>query len=277
MFVICCSDPQLARAMRAAQPAHLPARLVNGLAELEQAAPLAWAAAVQVTECTAADVAPRLRVLSARHPMLPVVAITPRSVDVIVHLLNSGVVETVWADAAPDTLFETLSRLRGHGVLDRVAALLERSEIIPLTLRNALVAAVRSPAPPRRVCELASLAHCDRTTLWKHWRASLGADHPLTPGRFLDWLILLHAVARKQPGRKWERIADELRVHPHTLMRLAHRLAGSTLRELAKDGRSLLLSRFEERVVQTFSTGGDKTPVHGNKMLLSNALQATTL
>jgi AraC-like DNA-binding protein len=255
----------------------MPARIVSGLAEVESAALVTWAAAIQVTECTAAELAPQLRALSVRYPMLPLVAIAPRNVDVLVHLLNSGVAETVWDDATPGTLFQTLSRLRGHGVLERVSALVERSEIIPLTLRKALAAAVRSPTPPRRVSDLAALAHCDRTTLWKHWRASLGTDHPLTPGRFLDWLILLHAVSRKQPGRKWERIADELKVHPHTLMRLSYRLTGASLRELAREDRCLLLARFEERVVQAFSTAGDRTPVHGNKMLLSKGLEPANL
>lgn len=269
MFVICCTEPRFAQEVRAALPADAPVRMVRDFAELESAAPLAWALAVQVTESTAPELARRLQSLMARHPLVPVVAITPRSIDVILHLLNSGIAETVWSDAVDGTLYETLSRVRGRGVLDRVALLVERSEIIPLALRGALTAAVRRPTPPRTVRELAALAHCDRTTLWKHWRRSLGADHPLTPGRFLDWLLLLHGVARKQPGRKWERIADELGIHPHTLMRLAQRLAGATLRELATDGHVMLVRRFEERVVNAFVPGADEMRERGNKMLLS--------
>lgn len=248
MILLLTNDPSIARAVRAAVPAGTPLR-VAGWHELERETPLAWVLVAHVPERAGREAAQRLRRLGTRLPTLPVIVVAPRSPDLLVDLLNVGVSATVWADAIAVDLPGALAHARGRGLAERIAAALEGSPRFSPSLRGALAAAFRNPVPPRRVCDLAQMAHCDRTTLWKHWRAELGEEMPLQPGQFVDWALLVRAALRKHEGRRWHAVAAELGIHEHTLTRLARRLVGCTLREVEAGGRALLLERFEQRVL----------------------------
>lgn len=254
MLLVHSGDPVVALAVRAAMPAGAALRILTDWRELERLAPDAAGAVVHVPGAeAAAELSPRLRRLAARVPLLPVLALTPRSPEVLVHLLNTGLAETVWSDDPPPALAAALARMRGPGLLERLAARVERSAVAPAALREALAAAVRGPRPPTRVTQLAALAFCDRTTLWKYWRAAVREGSALLPGEFVGWVLLLHATLRKRPGRSWGAVAGELGIHEHTLGRLAQRLAGSTLRVLAEEeGRNAFLARFGREVAGAF-------------------------
>ena len=67
------------------------------------------------------------------------------------------------------------------------------------------------------------------------WDTLVLLKHLLEPGLkkledFVDWLLLLHAVASKSSRNEWDDVASSLDVHPQTLPRIARRNAGFGLR-----------------------------------------------
>ena len=217
--------------------------------DFERSSPVASVLVVHIPDVCPEDLPNHLRKTCTRCPDTPLVALVPRIPEVILTLLNVGVAETVWTDAGPEEMRSALNRARSRDLTQRVAQLIERSGISPTALREGLAAAMRSPRPPRRVAELASLLCCDRSTLWKHCH-SASAGAALQPGHFVDWVLLIHAVVCKQPGRKWCAVADSLGVHEHTLRRLAKRHTGLRLNDLEGDSQQVLLDKFQQNVLQ---------------------------
>jgi hypothetical protein len=107
---------------------------------------------------------------------------------------------------------------------------------LPGRLREALVAACAQPRPFLSVSGLAVAARCDRRTLWREWRRAVGPEAPLRLEDVLHWVILARALELKRAGRSWASVAQEVRVHPHTLGRFARRFTGRTLRQLEGTG-----------------------------------------
>jgi hypothetical protein len=66
----------------------------------------------------------------------------------------------------------------------------------------------------------------------------------------LDWLLLLHAVGRKEPTRSWSSVASDLQIHPHTLGRIAARLATRPLRALAARDQLPLALEFDAQIIE---------------------------
>jgi len=221
---------------------------------------------VHVPERAFEDMARKLVQLGKEYPLRPVVLLTSRSPEGLRHLLMSDarVADLVWTDAVNEDLWDALGRAKRRGLLGRIASLIEQADVTPSSLRNALADAVRSPSPPRRVADLAALAHCDRTTLWKQWRAAFGPQCPLRPSDFVGWLLITHAVARKRVGRPWALVADELGVHEDTLARLAKRHAGLRLRQCDGSGYGAITQQFKARVLQPLLRSGNKLWGDGN-------------
>ena len=259
MSLLHCSDSAVTHALRTAAP-EAALRVIPEWSDFERAAPGAALLVVHTTMAQAQHAAARIAALRKRCPLQPLVVVAPRDPNVLLLLLNVGISEMVWADAPTDEMRGTLIRARGQGLLERVAALIERSQ--------AASAAFRSTTPPRRANDLAALAHCDRTTLWKQWRSAFGASTSFTPGRFVDWLLLVHAVVRKAAGRKWSDVAGELGIHEHTVGRLARRCAGMQLRQLEGEGHDTLVQRLQSDVLAHFAKPGNETHLSGNVLLL---------
>jgi hypothetical protein len=60
-------------------------------------------------------------------------------------------------------------------VLDSIVASLQHNDSIPIRLRTALVAALIGPQPITTMNELAEACRCNRTTLWRNWKVSIGS------------------------------------------------------------------------------------------------------
>lgn len=124
-----------------------------------------------------------------------------------------------------------------------LATALRQAAHLPPRLREALALACDERRGIRTVERLASVAGCDRRTLWTHWKAAVGAELRLQD--FVHWLLLLRAAHRKHGELAWADVADEIGIHPHTLSRLARQLTGCSLRDLAAGGHAELVRRFE--------------------------------
>jgi AraC-like DNA-binding protein len=130
-----------------------------------------------------------------------------------------------------------------------LATSLRQAPHLPPRLREALALACDERRGIRTVERLASVAGCDRRTLWTHWKGAMGPDAELRLQDFIHWLLLLRATHRKAPGLAWAEVADEVGIHPHTLSRLARQLTGCSLRDLAAAGHASLARRFESEVL----------------------------
>jgi AraC-like DNA-binding protein len=130
-----------------------------------------------------------------------------------------------------------------------LATALRQAPHLPPRLREALALACDERRGIRTVERLASVAGCDRRTLWTHWKGAVGARAGLRLQDFVHWLLLLRATHRKTAELSWAEVADDVGIHPHTLSRLARQLTGCSLRDLAACGHATMARRFENEVL----------------------------
>lgn len=268
--VFLCTEPGVAACVRDALGPSVPLHLARDWGDFERTAPTATLLGAHLPHPAAALLAPPLARLRSRHPATPLVVLTPRDPDAMRHLLNVGVTELVWCEDAAAELAATFARLRPHSVATRIALRIESSAVEPACLRAALARAVRAPRPPTRVGELAALAHCDRTTLWRWWQGAVGSSG-LKLNHFLAWVLLIHAVERRQGGRKWTAVADELGIHEHTLARLARRCTRLTLAGVQGVDSIALLRRFEADVLEAFAAGAKQSTYYPQQIAVEAA------
>ncbi len=196
----------------------------------------------------------RLRTLKERYPRRPLVLVTSKDADNARALRSAGVDEVVWLSEIETGLWSAIRRARGIGYLEPVMRTIELSLPAYPRLQRALGHACRAEPPVRSIGQLASASGCDRRTLWRHWHDAVAARLPLRLEDVLDWLLLLHAVGRKDPSCSWSRVAAELHIHPHTLGRICVRLAGRPLRMLAAIDQLPLALQFDAQIHTAFGS-----------------------
>jgi hypothetical protein len=113
---------------------------------------------------------------------------------------------------------------------------------------------------PVSVAGLAGAVGRDRTTLCRQWRRAAGSRTAASLDRFLQWALLVRALETRACGRKWEAVAAEVGVHPHTLSRMAVRLAGVPLQALAAAGTGAAFQQFLREVVDPLLAGAEGPP-----------------
>lgn len=254
ILALFCADRGQLERLRAALPPGLSVVAADQWRAFERAAGLAACCVVVLPSLRDTHAIDQLIALRDRLPLLPLVLVTEKDAENLRLLRHLEVEEIVWTHEAPRELAAAVGRARGSSLLRQMAAAIDRAEQIPPKLRQALAFALRSERPIPSVIELAAAVGCDRRTIWRYWREAFGPDHPLLPGHFLDWLLLLRAASLKAPGRKWTAVAQELGIHEHTIARLAKRLAGLSLRELASGGQPLVARLFARRVLSPLLT-----------------------
>lgn len=196
----------------------------------------------------------RLRTLKERYPQRPIVLVTSKDADNARAFRLAGVEEVVWLSEIESGLWPAVRRARGLGYLQPIMRAIERSLLRYPPLQRALGHACRAEPPVRSIGQLAGASGCDRRTLWRHWHDAVASRLPLRLEDVLDWLILLHAVGRKEPSRSWSSVASELHIHPHTLGRIAARLAARPLRMLAAADQLPLTLQFDHQIHQALGS-----------------------
>jgi hypothetical protein len=196
----------------------------------------------------------RLTSLKTRLRLRPIVLVTSKDADNARALKDVSVEEVVWLSEVRESLWSAVRRANGHGLLHQVGQAVQRADHLPAVLRDSLAYACHTDRPLHSVTELARTIGRDRRTLWRHWRTAFGSHPPLRLEDVIDWLLLLHAAARKVSERSWAAVAAELKVHQHTLSRTAMRLASRPLQTLAAD-RPNLATQFDARVLVPLLAG----------------------
>lgn len=197
-----------------------------------------------------------LAALQRQLPYHPLVLAVDRDPENLRRLSRLRVAEMIWTEEVDRQLWPTLRRARTGTALRRLARDLDDADWIPARLRVALTAACRASSPVRTIPELAALAGRDRRTIWRLWQSTFGPEPPLRLQDFLDWLLLIHAAARRSTGVRWIVVAQELNVHEHTIARIARRLAGLNLRQVGDGGPGDVTRRFDHLAVRPLLSRG---------------------
>jgi len=255
-LAVYCGDPALLERLRSALNGGSNVITADSWKPFERAAAGAVCSIAVLPWLSEPAQLAQLSALRERLPLHPLVVVTEKDAENLRLLKHLAVEEIVWVHEVDREILGAVSRARGSSLLRQMAGAVEKAEHLPPRLRRALSHAFRSEQPVRSVIELAAAVGCDRRTLWRYWREALGADHPLLPGHFLDWLLLLRASALKAPGQRWTAVAHQLGVHEHTVARLAKRLAGLSLRDVAAGGQPLIARLFAIHVLRPLLTPG---------------------
>jgi hypothetical protein len=191
----------------------------------------------------------RLRSLKERCPLPPLVIVTSKNADNALALRWVAAEEVVWLSEVESDLWPAVCRARANAMLVRLAGVVDRALPADRLLATAIAYACRAKPPLRSIRQLAAALACDRRTLWRHWRMASAGRMSLRVEDMLDWFLLLDAVGRKIPGRSWSSIAGELQIHPHTLGRIAGRLAGRPLRTLTAADQMFLTIQCDAHIL----------------------------
>jgi hypothetical protein len=212
--------------------------LIRSIEEARTAMSRAWCFVLVDRRPTARTATVLTRVASAA-PTLPRLLVTDRdgwrersSVVYDPHCI-------VEVPAIDTDLRGEIRRVRAGGIRAFVRLVAGIHPQMTALARRSVMAATRAPRPFRTAAALARSLGCSRTTLWKAWRPV----HRPPRGRLedlLDWLLLVEGVARKRTTVAWTQIAQELGIHERTLLRIAVRLTGVGLRELAAEPELVL-------------------------------------
>ena len=225
----------------------VPHRPVSSWAELEDAVRFCRCTVLVLEWLVRGGSLEPLRRFRARHPAHPVVLVTQEDPENARCLMSLEVLEVLWIREIEQRLRHAVARARSQAMFHRVAEELEAAEHLPPRLRRALSHACTAPHPLRSVNSLAKAVGCHRGTLWTQWSRAVPAG-TLRLEDFLDWVLLITAAERKEPGVSWSAVADQIQVHQHTLARVARRLTGRTLRE-AEHGGTDVACQFTSSVL----------------------------
>jgi AraC-like DNA-binding protein len=244
-----CPSAQYAAQLRAALPPATPAEFLEDWADFVARAPGADCLTVGSDRVSEEPGVPALAALREQCPAHPILVVTRRDAEEVRCLLRVPVDAVLWVDEVRTAFWAEVARVRSRRLLAYVSELFDRADGLPMTLRAAMVALMRSAQPVRTVDELARHVGCHRCTLAGAWRAAVGDASPLRIEDMLRW-TLLHAVRRKRRGLKWDAVAAELGVHRRTLARASVQLAGVPLRGPDGTLRRVVLERFVANVLQ---------------------------
>lgn len=190
----------------------------------------------------------QLWALKERYPEHRVVLVTHWELENARRLAGLPVEEVVWVREIGDTLPGAVERVcsGNPNVVVCLGVAFQEAGHLPGALRMALAHACRSGQTIHSIADLATAVGCDRRTLWHQWRQVVGPSSGLRLQDFLHWLTLHRALGLKRPDRTWERVAEMVGVHPHTLGRWARRFTGRSLSELAAGSAQAAITLLHE-------------------------------
>ena len=206
---------------------------------------------IVVQRWLAAEVIECLGALRRQLPLHPIVLATSKDADNARAVHRVAIEEVVWLHEIDATLWPAVQRASQRAFRHALAASIRATGGMSPVLRDALAVACTRELPFRSLGELASGIARSRGTIWYHWhRAFAGKVESPRAEDMVDWLILVHAVARKTNRRGWPDVACEIHVHEDTLLRIAKRLLGINMRDLAALDERAVMERFATDVLE---------------------------
>jgi DNA-binding response OmpR family regulator len=143
-------------------------------------------------------------------------------------------------EATEPDIVSAIRSVRRRSLLHAAAATLRANPMgLDPELAETLARACSAPIPIRTVHELARLMGCSRSTVARRWSAAAAPASP--PHRFIEWLLLMHALLiRTRTQSAWPDIARGLLVQEKTLRNTGWRLFNCALGDLERADASFL-------------------------------------
>lgn len=188
-----------------------------------------------------------LRSVERRAPETPVVVVTSTDIENSRLAVRLHVDEVVWRSDIKRTLSAAVLVAMEQSFLHLVAANVLHAVALPPAVQNAIAGACLSRLPVSSVGELVDLSGAGRSKLARAWKKV--APPGLTEKRFLNWLLLLRAAARRAPDVSWASVVTELGVDQDTLGSIADRLVHLHLSEITVASIGRLREEFSRVVL----------------------------
>ena len=199
------------------------------------------------------ETADRLREIERMLPGTPVVLVIAEGLEQRLRAVDAVVGEVVLLSHVSRGLPAVVARAIERTYLRRVARKAEGSKTVPPIMAAAIAAACRSRSPVQSLDDLVVLVGWSRSALARVWQTT--APPSITPKVFLDWLLLLRALAWKTRRRSWESIAEDLRVDKGTLAHVARRLMHRHLTDLGAASLGVVRQQFARVVLIPLGIG----------------------
>lgn len=164
-----------------------------------------------------------LRIRPDRPPILA----APQRAKLARRLAKAGVrvAEIAWTEELEASLPDAVRSYRADPEwVSTLGNTLE--DTVPHPLKEALLHALRTRPPITSVARLARKVDQHPATLRYHWRKVHLAEEDMTLKGFLDWIITLRTLTRRESFDSWNSVADWADLSPRTLRRVFKRRTG---------------------------------------------------
>lgn len=179
------------------------------------------------------------------RPDRPPVLAAPQRAKLARRLAKAGVrvAEILWTEKLEASLPDAVRSYRADPEwISTLGNALE--EAAPHPLHEALLHALRARPPITSVSRLAREVDRHPATLRYHWRKVHPAEEDLTLKGFLEWIVTLRTLTRRESFDSWNSVADWADLHPRTLRRVVKRRVGRAPTALSPHDVSVLFHRF---------------------------------
>ncbi len=247
MLTLYCNRPSLREQVTSAIPTGVPFKeTVSWSAFRLQVTPL-WGGLVAL-DCLDRDWARELVTFKHQYPLKPILLVAPCEPVELVRVVRLPLEDIVPLAAAPTRLAAAIAAMPSKSLLGEFALRIQQAPDMATRLQMALLNACQAPFPYTTLCELAASVDRSPATLWHHYRRWAPEGCALRLEDLVSWIVLIHAVARRVPGRSLRTVCAEIGVGERTLRRLAREHTGLSLGHLVTVGRKELIREFTRRV-----------------------------
>lgn len=195
--------------------------------------------------------------VQTRFPSLPLIAVLPQAIDVLVRLAPLAITQVVWLSDMEVTLVHAVQNARSKGFLQRFGASIEAQLNLGQHLRLALVKVCYDATAPASVKRLAIGLNCSPRTLQRQWRMAVGDTEDWRIQDFVDCMLLFRVVSLAQPNPRCVVAARRLNIHQDRIGRIALRLFGRSVHEFMKAGPAALTTIIETRIPNRLLSGAE--------------------
>lgn len=161
-----------------------------------------------------------------------------RDPDVVRTFATVPLADVCWVESGFAEVERTIERVQ-RDPLALLVSRIDEAVWAPHDVRLVLRHLFFSNPPPRTVTELGQACQMARTSLWRVFRRASPQDVQLQ--HLVDLTVLTRAVALYGTQGKWAPVGERLGLHPYSLGRVARRITGRSLPEVAAAGPAPLV------------------------------------
>lgn len=247
MYTLYCFHSPLRDRLRTLLESRVDLRVCTDWLEFERIAPRANCAVVELDRLSDRWGFDRLLAFQNREAT-PLVLVTRGELGNARRLKRLSVEEVVWLEDVGEELLPAIRRAEVKDLLVHLRHELDGRNDLSRELRLALSYALDDPNPVRTQKELAVAAGCSRSTLIRHWEATIPGH--ITLKTFLDWVLLARALSIKKATSSWRKVSEALGIPRETLSQVSRRLTGSPLGELDLEDIDAILRPFRKTIIE---------------------------